>query len=116
CPGSGSLIKSENGRGNDPMPAVAWAKALEKVPGKLTEADLLEAPFVQLFDLSADPHEDKNLAQENPDRVRRMVTLLKDQIASGRSTPGPELKNDKNVRIVYTRDRRLPAFVRERME
>jgi arylsulfatase A-like enzyme len=116
CPGSGSLLNSENGQGNDPMPAVAWAKALEKVPGKLTESDLMKAPFVQLFDLTADPHEDQNLAAEHPERVERMVALLKAQIAKGRSTPGPKLKNDKNVRIVYPKDKRLPAFVRNRFE
>ena len=47
----------------------------------------------------------------HPDRVDRMVTLLKEQIANGRSTPGPDLKNDKNVRIIFPKDKRLPAFV-----
>jgi hypothetical protein len=98
------------------MPAVAWAKALDQVSGKVSETDLLKAPFVQLFDLSVDLHEDRNLARENPERVNRMVTLLKEQIANGRSTPGPKLKNDKNVRIVYPKDKRLPAFVRNRFE
>ena len=115
CPGSGSLMNSENGRGNDPMPAVAWTKALDQVSGKVSETDLLKAPFVQLFDLSVDLHEDHNLADKYPDRVKRMVTLLKEQIANGRSTPGPKLKNDKNVRIVYLKDKRLPEFVRDRI-
>ena len=108
-------MNSENGRGNDPMPAVAWAKALDQVSDKVSETDLLKAPFVQLFDLSVDLHEDHNLADKYPDRVKRMVTLLKEQIANGRSTPGPKLKNDKNVRIVYPKDKRLPEFVRDRI-
>jgi hypothetical protein len=45
-----------------------------------------------------------------------MVALLKEQIANGRSTPGPKLKNDKNVRIIYPKDKRLPALVRNRFE
>jgi arylsulfatase A-like enzyme len=116
CPGSGSNMNSENGKGNDPMPDVAWRKALEGFKGRLQESDLFQAPFVQLFDLSADPHEDHNMAAENPDRVKQMVALLKAQIANGRSTLGPKLKNDKNVRIVYTKDKRIPALVRARLE
>ncbi|MDC0048233.1 arylsulfatase [Verrucomicrobia bacterium] len=116
CPGSGSNLSSENGNGNDPMPTVAWRKALEGFEGKLTEPDLMKAPFVQLFDLSNDLHEDINLAIKHPDRVGRMVALLKDQIRKGRSTLGPKLDNDKNVKIIYLKDKRLPAFVRDRLE
>jgi arylsulfatase A len=116
CPGSGSNMNSENGQGNDPMPVVAWARALDQVSGKVSESDLLKSPFVQLFNLATDPHEDVNLAGKHPERVERMVALLKDQIANGRSTPGPKLKNDKNVRIIYPKDKRLPAFVRSRFE
>ena len=76
---------------------------------------MLKAPFIQLFDLSVDLHEDNNLAAENPDQVKKMVALLKSQIENGRSTPGPNLKNDKNVRIVNPADKRLPAFVRARL-
>ena len=97
------------------MPVVAWRKALDRFEGKPKESDLLKAPFVQLFNLANDPHEDKNLAAELPDRVAQMVVLLKNQIKNGRSTPGPQLKNDKNVRIVYAKDKRLPVFVRERL-
>ena len=45
-----------------------------------------------------------------------MVALLKEQIDQGRSTPGPKLKNDKNVRIIYTNDRRLPDALRKRLQ
>jgi arylsulfatase A len=68
---------------------------------------------VQLFDLADDVHEDRNLAAEHPERVERMVALLQKQIEEGRSTPGPTLKNDKNVKMVTLEDRRLPEFVRE---
>ena len=115
CPGSGVPPNSEHAAGNGPMPNVAWKKALAQFEGKPTEADLLKAPFIQLFDLSVDVHEDNNLAAENPDQVKKMVALLKSQIENGRSTPGPNLKNDKNVRIVNPADKRLPAFVRARL-
>ena len=82
----------------------------------MTEADLLKAPFVQLFNVGNDPHEDRNLAAKHPDRVAAMVALLKKQIEQGRSTPGPKLKNDKNVRIIYTNDRRLPDALRKRLQ
>jgi hypothetical protein len=94
---------------------VAWRKALGGFESKLKENDLLKMPFVQLFNLANDPHEDKNLAAKHPERVSKMVALLKKQIVNGRSTSGPKLKNDKNARIVYIKDRRLPAFVRERL-
>lgn len=115
CPGAGTRADSPNARGNEPTPEDAWRAALDSVAGALTEADLLRAPFVQLFDLEADPHEDLNLAAKHPDRVERMVAILSKQIESGRSTPGPKLKNDGNVRIVNKNDRRLPEFARERL-
>ncbi|MFP6906115.1 MAG: arylsulfatase [Verrucomicrobiota bacterium] len=115
CPGSGTNSASENANGNDPMPEVAWRKALDGFQGKPKESDLFRSPFVQLFDLAGDPHEDKNLAAQHPDRVSKMVALLKQQVDNGRSTPGARLKNDKHVRVVNTRDKRLPAFVRERL-
>ncbi|MEM1224959.1 MAG: arylsulfatase [Planctomycetota bacterium] len=111
-PSSG--VKAGDGvfAGNDPMPAVAWKAALEDFGSQPTEADLLKPPFVQLFDLAADPHEDNNLAQEYPERVNQMVSLLQAQIANGRRTTGPNLPNDKQVKVVNLRDRRLPDFVR----
>ena len=71
-------------------------------------------PFVQLFDLAKDPHEDNNLAAVHPERVEQMVAILQEQVANGRSTPGPNLKNDKNVKVVNINDGRLPRIVRER--
>ncbi|MEM7015050.1 MAG: sulfatase-like hydrolase/transferase, partial [Verrucomicrobiota bacterium] len=102
--------------GNDPMPTKAWKSALSKFEGKPTEADLLKPPFVQLFDLATDPHEDKNLAEQHPERVEEMVSLIQKHVFDGRSTPGPQLKNDKNVLLVNLRDKRLPEFVRELAE
>jgi arylsulfatase A len=116
CPGSGTPASSPNTRGNEPTPEAAWRGALEEFKGKPKAADLESGLFVQLFNLSNDPHEDRNLATQHPQRVARMVALLKAQINNGRSTPGPKLRNDKNVKILSTTDRRLPAFVRERLK
>ncbi|MDA1066861.1 MAG: sulfatase-like hydrolase/transferase, partial [Verrucomicrobia bacterium] len=111
CPGSGMPADSENGAGNEPTPQDAWRSALDQFSGKPKESDFLKAPFVQLFNLASDPHEDHNLAADHPDRVKQMVAILKKQIANGRSTPGPKLKNDKEVKIINTKDKRLPDFV-----
>ena len=115
CPGSGTPGTSPNVAGNDPSPHVAWRKALDQFKGQPNDSDLLQAPFVQLFNLNNDPHEDHNLAAEHPARVKKMVALLQQQVENGRSTPGPKLKNDKNVKIVTINDRRLPGVLRERL-
>jgi len=113
CPGSGMPADSENGAGNDPAPNKAWRTALDQFPGKPTESDLLSAPFVQLYNVANDPHEDNNLASSRPRQVAKMIGLLKKQIERGRSTPGPNLKNDRDIKIVDANERRLPDFVRE---
>ncbi|MEM9366702.1 MAG: arylsulfatase [Planctomycetota bacterium] len=115
CPGSGTPAHSENAAGSDPMPVEAWSRALEQFEGQLTNSDLLQAPFVQLFDLARDPHEDNNLATVYPERVDQMVAALQQQIVEGRSTPGPKLKNDRSIQVVNIRDKRLPEVVRERL-
>jgi arylsulfatase A len=116
CPGSGTPARSEHAVGNDPAPEVAWARVLAKFEGKPTDADLLKPAFVQLFNLANDPHEDHNLAAKHPRRVAEMVGLLQKQSANGRSTPGPKLRNDKNVKIVNVRDRRLPDVLKQRFK
>ncbi|MCB1066463.1 MAG: arylsulfatase [Verrucomicrobiae bacterium] len=107
CPGSGAsdqwLI--------EPLSTVSWKQALVDFEGKPTREDLLKSPFVQLFNLATDPHEDHNLAADHPARVASMVEALKGDIREGRSTPGPRLTNDKNVVI----HQRFPDFVRTRM-
>ncbi len=64
CPGSGGW--------SDPRPGQEPANA----------------PRIQLFDLSADPGETRNLQGEHPEIVARLTALLKTQVANGRSTPG----------------------------
>jgi len=56
-------------------------------------------PFVQLYDMRADPGEKENLQAANPEKVKDMVALLKQLVADGRSTPGSHQKNDVPVDI-----------------
>lgn len=97
--------------GNKPLPEVAWGEALIEFGEKPTRGDFLKAPFVQLFNLANDPGEDNNLAAKYPQRVEAMVAILRDRIDRGRSTPGPNLTNDKKIVI----HQRLPGFVRDQM-
>jgi arylsulfatase A-like enzyme len=50
-----------------------------------TNIETGEAPGGQLFDLSTDPGEQKNVAAENPDKARELSEELAKQIAAGRS-------------------------------
>ncbi len=54
-------------------------------------------PPMQLFNLSADPGEKKNLVKENPAKVKELLLLLDKQVKNGRCTPGEKLKNDREV-------------------
>ena len=49
---------------------------------------------MQLYDLSADIGEMKNLQGEHRDVAERLTKLLEQTIANGRSTPGPKQAND----------------------
>jgi arylsulfatase A-like enzyme len=57
-------------------------------------------PPVQLYDLSKDPGERKNLQAQFPERVAAMKAELEKLIARGRSTPGEDLKNDVPVQLI----------------
>ena len=57
-------------------------------------------PEVQLYDLSTDLAEAKNVQQENPAVVARLKALLERYVAEGRSTPGPKQTNDVPVKIL----------------
>ncbi len=104
CPGSGCAGRF----GNSPPRDEAWRAAVEAHGERVAgQAQLAQAPFVQLFDLENDPGEQNNLAVKHPERVKSMVTLLTKQIDAGRSTPGPRLNNDRPI----TPFAGVPAFV-----
>lgn len=53
---------------------------------------------VQLYNLAEDIGETNNLAAKETERLARMQGLLESIIGNGRSTPGPDQKNDVEVR------------------
>jgi arylsulfatase A-like enzyme len=56
-------------------------------------------PETQLYDLSADQAESKNLQAEHPEEVARLTKLLEQIVANGRSTPGAKQANDAEIQI-----------------
>ena len=65
-------------------------------PGSKEEQGL---PALQLYDLSADLAETRNLADQDKERVAAMTAALEKAVADGRTTPGAPLKNDAEVVI-----------------
>ncbi|MCX5758356.1 MAG: hypothetical protein NTU83_07600 [Candidatus Hydrogenedentes bacterium] len=56
-------------------------------------------PAVQLYNLSQEIGERRNLEAEHPEIVERLTRLLQKYIDEGRSTPGKPQRNDTPVRI-----------------
>ncbi|MBQ5599022.1 MAG: arylsulfatase, partial [Lachnospiraceae bacterium] len=52
-----------------------------------------DAPRFQLYDLSEDIGEKKNIIEDHPELAKRMRKILKDHVRNGRSTPGAPQKN-----------------------
>jgi arylsulfatase A len=78
CPGS-------NGYGNaKPNDAEARKKGLSPI---------------QLYDMSQDSGEKRNVQAEHPEIVKQLTQLLQKYVDDGRSTPGAKQKNDVPVRI-----------------
>ncbi len=51
----------------------------------------------ELYELESDPGETKDLAAERPEIVERLATLMRKQVAGGRSTPGEPQRNEAPV-------------------
>ncbi len=75
---------ADSGGWSDPKPGSKEAKGL---------------PETQLYDLSAEIAETKNLHAERPEEVARLTKLLEQIIANGRSTPGAKQANDAAIQI-----------------
>ena len=65
-------------------------------PGSPAARDL---PPMQLYDLSVDLGETNNLQARHPEMVASLTSLLEQQIAAGRSTPGPPQTNSVKIRL-----------------
>jgi len=66
-------------------------------------------PAVQLYDMSIDIGEKKNLQKEHPEIVAKLTKLLEKYVAEGRSTPGKPQKNDVPVNIHKTNNDAVEA-------
>ena len=66
-----------------------WTAPTEKMMSKVADA-----PNGQLYDLEADPGEQNNLFIEYPEVVEALLAQLKQDVANGRSTSGPQQEND----------------------
>ena len=93
CPGSGAL----GVYGNVPKRVDAWPAAVKEFGENPTREQLIEAPFVQLFNLKEDLGEREDVSKQNPEVVKKMYALMRQQFTNGRSTPGPKQTNDRNT-------------------
>ena len=72
--------------------------AAQGIPGvRLGSWKLIAKPQPELYNLSDDIGETKDLAAQFPERVEQIFTLYEKLVSDGRSTPGPKQKNDVNV-------------------
>jgi arylsulfatase A len=102
-PGSGSSGSFYS----EPKSEDAWKTAIAAFGRSPMNHKELENPiFVQLFNLKNDPGETTDLSVENLDRFKKMLADYQKIIRDGRSTPGPRLSNDRDVKAF-----RPPAFV-----
>ena len=74
CPGSGGW--------SDPKPGSKAEKGL---------------PPIQLYDMTADVGEQRNLEAEQPEVVKRLTDMVAKQVREGRSRPGRAETNDVKV-------------------
>jgi arylsulfatase A-like enzyme len=102
-PGSGC-----NGQwGNEPSDASAWKTALAAYGHPPTLSELGLPQFVQLYNLTRDPGETKNLAAEQADDASSLLEQIDTLVASGRTTPGDWLENERAVNYFE----KIPPFV-----
>lgn len=59
------------------------------------------SPDFQLYDLNADPGEQVNLWDKQPEIVERLLAQLKQDVFSGRSTEGPKSDNDVDGIVLW---------------
>ena len=60
-------------------------------------------PPMQLFNLSDDRSERKNVAEQNSEKVAELIDLLEQQVSNGRCTPGETVTNDREIKFMPAR-------------
>jgi len=63
------------------------------------QQDTTKLPLIQLYDLEADPAEERNVQADHPDIVAHLTALMTKLAAEGRSTPGKPQSNQGTVDI-----------------
>ena len=63
-------------------------------PPREAEAEKKQLPMLQLYDLTNDPKEAKNLHAQYPDKVEELVDELAKAFRNGRTTPGSHQQNE----------------------
>ena len=58
-----------------------------------------DKPLIQLYDMTKDLNEQKNLAAQMPEKVKAMQDLLNEQVTAGRTTHGAKQTNDAPIVI-----------------
>ena len=56
-------------------------------------------PSIQLYDMNADPAEQRNVQAEHPDVVKKLTKILERYVTQGRSTPGTPQENNADIDI-----------------
>jgi arylsulfatase A-like enzyme len=93
--------------GNEPSDEAAWQAAVTAFGHPPTLSELGLPQFVQLYNLNRDPAETKNLAESQPEDVSALLEQIDTLVASGRTTPGDWLENDRPVSYFD----KIPPFV-----
>ena len=78
--------------------------------GKPGDAEAMKQgmPGVQLYDLSADFAETKNVQAEHPEIVASMTRLLEQKVTNGRSTPGVRQSSDARIVLFKSNPAKAP--------
>jgi len=71
-----------------------WKLLMTRASGGWTREKMsVDAP-AQLYDMESDPEEQNNLYKAHPEIVERLIAQLESDVKRGRSTKGPDQKND----------------------
>lgn len=71
-----------------------WKILLTQASGGWTKEKMAIKAPAQLYDMEADPSEQNNLYHSHPEVFERLLAQLETDVARGRSTAGPDQKND----------------------